>query len=56
MEKKFDLEERLIEFAAQIIQFTESMISEAEQVLLWIMGKPRAGNLEKILYISLKSF
>jgi four helix bundle protein len=27
MEKKFDLEERLIEFAAQIIRFTESMIS-----------------------------
>ena len=27
MEKKFDLEERLIEFAAQIILFTESMIS-----------------------------
>ncbi|MBM3456763.1 MAG: four helix bundle protein [Bacteroidetes bacterium] len=27
MEKKFDLEERLIEFAAQIIHFTESMIS-----------------------------
>lgn len=27
MEKKFDLEERLIEFAAQLIRFTESMIS-----------------------------
>ena len=27
MEKKFDLEERLIEFAAQKIRFTESMIS-----------------------------
>lgn len=27
MEKKFDLEERLIEFAAQIIRFTDSMIS-----------------------------
>ena len=27
MEKQFDLEERLIEFAAQIIRFTESMIS-----------------------------
>lgn len=27
MEKKFDLEERLIEFAAQIIRFTEIMIS-----------------------------
>ncbi len=27
MEKKFDLEERLIEFAAQIIKFTERMIS-----------------------------
>jgi four helix bundle protein len=27
MEKKFDLEERLIEFAAQLIQFTESMVS-----------------------------
>ncbi len=27
MEKKFDLEERLIEFAAQLIQFTETMVS-----------------------------
>ena len=27
MEKKFDLEERLIEFAAQLIHFTESMVS-----------------------------
>ena len=27
IEKKFDLEERLIEFAAQLIQFTESMVS-----------------------------
>jgi four helix bundle protein len=27
MEKKFDLEDRLIEFAAQLIQFTESMVS-----------------------------
>ena len=27
MEKKFDLEERLIEFAAQLIRFTESMVS-----------------------------
>ena len=27
MEKKFDLEERLIEFAAQLIHFTETMVS-----------------------------
>ena len=64
MEKKFDLEERLIEFAAQLIHFTESMVSSksgnhlANQLLR--SGTSPAlnygGNREKILYINLKSF